>query len=100
MSSTPGPVTPCIVVHGGAGQLSNPSIFPMLIIGVKKAARSGYDVLIKGGENAAVDAVEAAIKVSYRGLSLFFLSVCFDQREIVFMIVLLNRFCRPRVNSF
>ncbi|XP_031561892.1 isoaspartyl peptidase/L-asparaginase-like isoform X2 [Actinia tenebrosa] len=61
--SSPRPVTPCIVVHGGAGQLSNPSIFPMLIIGVKKAARAGYDILMRDGENAAVDAVEAAIKV-------------------------------------
>lgn len=62
--STPGPVTPCIVVHGGAGQLSSASIFPMLTIGVKKAARTGYDVLTQDGENAALDAVEAAIKVS------------------------------------
>lgn len=59
-----GHVTPCIVVHGGASSLSTPTIFPMLLNGVKKAARTGYDQLMNGGKHAAVDAVEAAIKVS------------------------------------
>ncbi|XP_028513558.1 isoaspartyl peptidase/L-asparaginase [Exaiptasia diaphana] len=58
-----GPVTPCIVVHGGASTLTSTSIFPMLVNGVKKAARMGYECLMTGGEHAAVDAVEAAIKV-------------------------------------
>lgn len=65
MAANPmGPVTPCIVVHGGASTLTASSIFPMLVNGVKKAARIGYDCLMKGGERSAVDAVEAAIKVS------------------------------------
>jgi isoaspartyl peptidase/L-asparaginase-like protein (Ntn-hydrolase superfamily) len=83
MSLNSGPVTPCIVVHGGAGQLSNPSIFPMLIIGVKKAARAGYDVLVRGEENAAVDAVEAAIRVSIEPPR---------QRETFLLICLMGHF--------
>ncbi|EDO47546.1 predicted protein [Nematostella vectensis] len=58
-----GPISPCIVVHGGASSLSESIIFPMLINGVKKAARTGYGLLMKGGKNASLDAVEAAVKV-------------------------------------
>lgn len=51
---------PIVLVHGGAGEI--PDIRGQKKIrGCKIAARTGYDVLKKGG--SALDAVEAAVRV-------------------------------------
>ncbi|KAJ8965066.1 hypothetical protein NQ314_004467 [Rhamnusium bicolor] len=49
-----------VLVHGGAGKISNDEMAKYLIQGVKKAARKGYNVLSKGG--TVLDSVEAAVK--------------------------------------
>jgi L-asparaginase / beta-aspartyl-peptidase len=57
--------TPCILVHGGAGNLgpddpaSSGGDAPRLV-GVREAARRGWEVLARGG--SALDAVEAAVR--------------------------------------
>jgi len=50
---------PVIVVHGGAGTWK-PERRKMGVAGVKEAARTGYDVLKRGG--SALDAVETAVE--------------------------------------
>lgn len=50
--------TPCIIVHGGAGNFSD-SIVVEKMTGCKKAAINGYRKLIHG--ETSVDAVEAAL---------------------------------------
>lgn len=50
--------TPCIIVHGGAGDFSD-SIVIEKMTACKKAAINGYKKLING--ETAVDAVEAAL---------------------------------------
>jgi len=49
-----------IVVHGGAGRI-RPEFKEKALRGVKRAAKTGYDILSKGG--SALDAVEEAVKV-------------------------------------
>lgn len=49
-----------IVVHGGAGRI-RPEFKNGALRGVKKAAKTGYDILSKGG--TALDAVEEAVKI-------------------------------------
>jgi len=49
-----------IVVHGGAGRI-RPESREKALRGVKKAAKTGFDVLCKGG--SALDAVEEAVKI-------------------------------------
>lgn len=51
---------PAIVVHGGAGMRPGQPLPPVLE-GVSRAARAGFDVLLRGG--SAVDAVEEAVRV-------------------------------------
>lgn len=51
---------PCIIVHGGAWAIPE-SLKEPSINGVKRAAKTGYDRLIEGGN--AVDAVEDAVRV-------------------------------------
>ncbi len=55
----PGPYLPSIIVHGGAGWISDERA-AVCVAGVNKAARAGYEVLMRGG--TAVDAVEAAVR--------------------------------------
>ncbi|XP_032234576.2 isoaspartyl peptidase/L-asparaginase [Nematostella vectensis] len=56
--------SPCIVVHGGAhAVIPDQAVKQLLVDGVKNAANVGYKVLKEGGSNAAIDAVEAAIRV-------------------------------------
>ena len=47
-----------LIVHGGAGDITDPDVEPHRR-GVEMAARTGWDILLKGG--SALDAVEAAI---------------------------------------
>ncbi|XP_073977868.1 isoaspartyl peptidase/L-asparaginase-like isoform X1 [Rhodnius prolixus] len=54
------PVTPVLVVHGGAGDIPDSRVQPKLD-GVRKAARVGYKVLRESGN--VLDAIEAAIHV-------------------------------------
>jgi len=49
---------PVIIVHGGAGTWSLPKRKPGLL-GVKRAARKGFNVLRQGG--TSIDAIEAAV---------------------------------------
>lgn len=53
-------VEPVVLVHGGAGNISNDRI-PGKILGVKLAATEGYSVLKNGG--SVLDAVERAIRI-------------------------------------
>jgi len=76
-----GHVTPCVIVHGGASTLRNSNVFPMLVNGVKKAARTGYNMLMKGGDHAAVNAVEAAVKVR------IYLYLCVFQNFLKFTVI-------------
>ncbi|MDH5404902.1 MAG: isoaspartyl peptidase/L-asparaginase [Candidatus Heimdallarchaeota archaeon] len=48
-----------IVVHGGAGRVSDQNRRSLALEGVKEAVQIGWDILNKGG--SAVDAVEAAV---------------------------------------
>lgn len=54
-------IEPVLLVHGGAGDIPDWRV-PLKLIGVRKAARVGYDILSKP-EGSVLDAVEAAIKV-------------------------------------
>jgi len=51
---------PCIIVHGGAWAIPDILKEPS-VNGVKKAAKRGYECLLKGG--TAVDAVEVAVRI-------------------------------------
>ncbi|RZC32748.1 Asparaginase 2 domain containing protein [Asbolus verrucosus] len=51
---------PVILVHGGAGAISDDAKAQELLAGVKGAAKTGYKVLTSGG--GVVDAVEAAVR--------------------------------------
>lgn len=51
--------TPTVVVHGGAGHISDQSV-PFATEGVMKAADTGYEVLKNGG--SALDAVQRAVE--------------------------------------
>jgi beta-aspartyl-peptidase (threonine type) len=59
-------ITPCILVHGGAGNLSaddpasSGGADAPRLVGVREAARRGWEVLARGG--SALDAVEAAVR--------------------------------------
>lgn len=53
------PFNPCIIVHGGAGNVPF-SCRSSSLCAVKEAVRTGYQVLLKSG--SAVDAVEAATR--------------------------------------
>jgi beta-aspartyl-peptidase (threonine type) len=53
-------VAPAIVVHGGAGDVTDERA-RVKLIGVQAAAREGWRVLSTGG--SAMDAVEAAVKM-------------------------------------
>lgn len=52
---------PLIVVHGGAGDNCQPDRSDPAIQGVKRAAKTGYEILKKGG--SAVDCVSEAVAV-------------------------------------
>lgn len=52
-------IEPVVLVHGGAWGVPDAWI-DHTIVGVKSAARIGYDVLKSGG--SALDAVEAAVR--------------------------------------
>ncbi|KAL0269290.1 UNVERIFIED_CONTAM: hypothetical protein PYX00_007080 [Menopon gallinae] len=51
---------PVILVHGGAGNISDGAV-PAKLEGMKKAVQSGYEALSKG--LSSLDAVQAAVKV-------------------------------------
>ncbi|KAJ8941057.1 hypothetical protein NQ318_006831 [Aromia moschata] len=51
---------PVVLVHGGAGKISNDEVAKKLIEGVKTAAKVGYDILLKGG--SVIDAVEVSVR--------------------------------------
>lgn len=51
---------PIVLVHGGAGQIKDDKKAKVLVEGVKKAAKIGYNVLRQKG--SVLDAVEAAVK--------------------------------------
>ncbi|KAJ8974889.1 hypothetical protein NQ317_011735 [Molorchus minor] len=51
---------PVVLVHGGAGKISDDEVAKKLLEGVKKAAKEGYEILSNGG--TVVDAVEASVK--------------------------------------
>ena len=51
---------PSIIVHGGAGPITDDSI-PVRLEGCKAAALAGWEILRAGG--SAVDAAEAAVVV-------------------------------------
>ena len=54
-------VEPVILVHGGAGTISDFAKAERVIAGVKEAAKKGYQVLRSGG--SVVDAVQAAVEL-------------------------------------
>lgn len=53
-------IVPVVLVHGGAGNISDDAISGV-IEGVIKAAEKGHQVLTKGG--SALDAVQAAVEI-------------------------------------
>ncbi|EDW85227.1 uncharacterized protein Dwil_GK18410 [Drosophila willistoni] len=53
-----GQFEPTVLVHGGAGDIADAGI-PLKKLGVKRAARRGYEALIKSG--SVLDAVEGAV---------------------------------------
>lgn len=54
-------IEPVLLVHGGAGDIPESRV-PLKLTGVRKAARTGYEILSKSA-GSVLDAVEAAIKV-------------------------------------
>jgi beta-aspartyl-peptidase (threonine type) len=52
-------VEPLVLVHGGAGDIPINRVEPKLV-GVRRAARKGYKVLINGG--SVIDAVQSAVQ--------------------------------------
>src|SRR6185369_1924786 len=58
-ASITSPMTPSIIVHGGAGAASDRR--ERVVPGCENAAQAGWKVLSQGG--SALDAVEAAIRV-------------------------------------
>ena len=54
-------IDPVVLVHGGAGDIPEWRV-PFKLDGVRRAAKTGYDILSK--QNGSVlDAVEAAVKL-------------------------------------
>ena len=54
------PVTPAIIVHGGAGLVDGERL-PRCVSGVAGAAEAGWEILARGG--SALDAVQAAVEL-------------------------------------
>lgn len=54
-------IKPIVLVHGGAGKISDDAKAQKLVEGAKEAAKAGYKVLQSGG--SVVDAVQAAVEL-------------------------------------
>jgi isoaspartyl peptidase/L-asparaginase-like protein (Ntn-hydrolase superfamily) len=52
-------VEPVVLVHGGAGNIPTNRVEPKLV-GVRRAARIGYNLLTNGG--SVIDAVQSAVQ--------------------------------------